>query len=204
MQGRGSNAYYIFPLSSLKKKGYQSPFEHFSVNDEEILGKCCSEVSRSLQEIFSQRDRKQSATKPDEQSKIIVVSDGEGISPLKSKSIGQTRDEMSFEQSETDSISYLPEPKPRRDSSRRRSSVGQLAHFVKRNANSDKPEVCRHDSATDSKGIIEAVRQFQFRSQDPERLKHREEERRQSDPDFLVAQSKRKRMTDYGQTLIKE
>lgn len=179
------------------KKGYQSSFESFSSSDEEILGKCCAEVSKSLQEIFAHR-RKQS----DDQSKVVVA-DKEGTvsSPHKLMcadkpySIGEARDDTSSVEQSTET----PDPPSRRRTSRR-SSVGQLTHFVKRNSmTNDKAEDDGDiQSATHSKGITEAVKKFQFRSQDSERLKQREKERRLRDPEYLLAQSKRKRMTGYG------
>jgi len=190
-------------------KGYTSAFDHFSVHDEEILGKCCSEVSKTLQEIFSQRDRKKCETKSDYQNKVVFFSDEEGISPLKNScvikpyhTIGETREELSAEQStESDSMGYIPEPR-RRDSAARRSSVGQLAHFVKRNSVKDKTEDHDFNSATHYKGIRESIQTFQFRSQNSEKLQQREMERRQGNTAYLLAQTKRKRMTDYGQQIL--
>jgi len=193
--------------SDKSNKGYTSAFEHFSVHDEEILGKCCSEVSRSLQEIFSQQKGKKSELRPDDQNQLVFFSDDGGVSPLKSSSIGgkpfQTIGDMSeslsaAQSNETDSTSLVAAP-PRRRSSARRSSVGQLAHFMKRN--SVKSEDADINSAGHGKGITEAIQTFQFRSQDSERLQQREIERRQNNPDYLLAQSKRKRMTDYGQQI---
>jgi len=206
------------------KKGYQSSFEHFSTNDEEILGKCCVEVSKSLQEIFAHRDRKlNEAAKSDSgQSKVVVV-DEEGLSPLQSRirpsviikpsggsaskpqSIGEASEAVSGDQSTTEDDStagYIPEPPPtrRRDSTRRRSSIGDLSQFVKRNSiNSDLPESI-HDvnSATHSKGIAEAVLKFKYRAEDSARLQKREIERRMSDPKFLLAQNKRDRMMEFS------
>ena len=178
------------------KKGYQSSFESFSSSDEEILGKCCEEVSKSLQEIFAHR-RKQS----DDQSKVVVADEeGTVASPHKLMcadkpySIGDARDDTSSVEQSTET----PEPPSRRRTSRR-SSVGQLTHFVKRNSMTNDKAEDHGDiqSATHSKGITEAVKKFQFRSQDSERLKQREKERRLTDPEYLLAQSKRKRMTDY-------
>ena len=203
------------------KKGYQSSFEHFSTNDEEILGKCCIEVSKSLQEIFAHRDRKlnEAAKSDSNQSKVVVV-DEEGLSPLQSRirpsviikpsggsaskpqSIGEASEAVSGDQSTTeDDSTYMPEPPPRRrDSTRRRSSIGDLSQFVKRNSiNSDLPESI-HDvnSATHSKGIAEAVLKFKYRAEDSKRLKEREIERRMSDPKFLLAQNKRDRMMEFS------
>ncbi|KAL7543525.1 hypothetical protein ACHAXR_012815 [Thalassiosira sp. AJA248-18] len=189
-------------------KGYQSCFEHFSVHDEEILGKCCSEVSKSLEEVYSRRDRKNKADKADDSNRVVVVSDEEGVSPLKSRCAEkphqitrEMRDELSVEQStETDSMSNIPEAPPRRRD--RRSSVGQLAHFLKRNSIDGRAaDLNIDDSATHGKGIAEATQNFQFRSPNPEKLQQREMEQRQCDPDYLLAQSKRKRMADYAQKM---
>lgn len=196
--------------SDKSNKGYASAFEPFSVHDEEILSKCCSEVSKSLQEIFSRKGKK-SETRQDDQNKVVFVSDEGIMFPLKNSSVDkpyqtswETRDEHTAEQStETDSTSYIAEPPlQRRGSVARRSSVGQLAHFVKRNSTSEKLEDPDINSAVHSKGITEAIQKFQFRSPDPEKLQQRERERRQSDPDYLLAQSKRKRMKDYGQQTL--
>lgn len=195
--------------SDKSNKGYTSAFEHFSVYDEDILGKCCSEVSKSLQEIFSQKGKK-SEPKSNDQNKVVFVSD---VFPFKSSHVGkpfqttvETRDELSAGQStETDSTSYIPEPRPRdsprRSSSTRRSSVGQLTHFMKRNSVSEIIEEHDIHCAADGKGISEAIRNFQLRSQDSEKLQQREIERRQKDPEYLLAQTKRKRMTEYGQQI---
>lgn len=190
-----------------KKKGYQSCFEHFSAQDEEILGKCSSEVSKSLQEIFSQRDRKQTESKSDEKRDVIFFSDEGVISPLTSSCVARSHqvnvetrnDQGSVEQStESDSTSYIPEP-PRRDSARRRSSVGDLAHFIKQNCLKKATEGQDVNAVTHGSGINEAVLKFRLRPADMESLRHREIERRLSDTGFLVAESKRKRMKDYGQ-----
>ena len=185
-----------------KKKGYQSCFEHFSAQDEEILGKCCSEVSKSLQEIFSQRDRKQTESKSDEKRDVIFFSDEGVTSPLTSSCVArshQVNDQESVDQStESDSTSYIPEP-PRRDSGKRRSSVGELAHFIKQNCLKEATEGQDVNAVTHGSGINEAVQKFRFRPADKETLRNREIERRLSDTGFLVAESKRKRMKDYGQ-----
>ena len=47
-------------MTSDSHKGYNSCFEPFSERDEEILAKCCDEVSQSLQEIFAQYKRRTS------------------------------------------------------------------------------------------------------------------------------------------------
>lgn len=186
--------------SDNKNKGYESCFESFSVHDEEVLCKCCAEVSKSLEEIFAQRDRRNKA-----ETKVFVVSYEEEASPLETDgvdnldSIAREASELSIDQvsTETDSMSFIPEPSQKRRESkgRRSSSVGQLAHFIKRNSVDD-----RTSQSANGEGITEGcIRNFQFRSQDSERLQQRELLRRQGDPEFLLAQSKRKRMTDYVQ-----
>jgi len=140
----------------------------------------------------------------------VLVSDEEGISPLMSRCIGQidqmqsTREmnEHSIEEStETDSTSFAPEPPPRcTDPARRRSSIGQLAHFIKRNSvDSKASDNGIQSAATHSKGITEMIQNFQFRPQNQEKIQQRKMEQRQGNPDYLLAQSKRKRMADYAQ-----
>lgn len=194
-----------------KKKGYQSCFEHFSAEDEEILGKCCFEVSKSLQEIFSQQDPKKTESKTDEKRNDVIYSD-EGVnSPLMSRCVARLRqvkvetgnDQGSVGQStDDDSASYIPE-RPRRDSMKRRSSVGagQLAQFIKQNSTKD-PSVGRDvESATHSSGgIAEAVQKFRFRAPDSDTMRH-QEVNRVGDTDLSVAEMKRKRMKDYSQRI---
>ena len=189
-----------------KKKGYQSCFEHFSTNDEEILGKCCNEVSKSLQEIFSHR--KQIEAKSDEQEKVVLVSDEECLTPLKVGCLDKgnsyiAKDEGSYDQSTVTESTYIPEPQTQRRASRR-SSVGQLAKFVSLNAADDKK--AGHDTnlnhnSVNGKGITEAIQKFKFRQENPEKLHQRELERRLSNPDFLLAQGKREKMTSYVQQI---
>lgn len=195
-----------------KKKGYQSSFEHFSAKDEEVLGKCCSEVAKSLQDIFSKRDRKQTESKSDEKRNATFFSDEGIISPLTSSYVDRSHqveletknDQESVEEStETDSTSYIPEP-PRRESAKRRSSVGELAHFVKQTSTEDPTEDRGINSVTQRGGITEAVQKFQFRAPDLETLRHREIERRLSDAGFLIAESKRERMRHYGQQFCRQ
>jgi hypothetical protein len=189
-----------------KKKGYQSCFEHFSAEDEEILGKCCLEVSKSLQEIFSQQDLKKMESKKDE--KRSFDSDEGFISPLMSRCVArlhETRnDQESVERStDTDSTSCIPE-RPRQDSMKRRSSVGQLAHFIKQNCAKNPTEGRGIDSATDSSGIAEAVQKFRFRAPDLETARHREIANRLSDTGLSIAETKRKTMKDYSQRIRQE
>jgi hypothetical protein len=77
--------------------------------------------------------------------------------------------------------------------------VGELAHFIKQNCLKEATEGQDVNAATHGSGINEAVHKFRFRPADKETLRNREIERRLSDTGFLVAESKRKRMKDYGQ-----
>jgi hypothetical protein len=199
-----------------KKKGYQSCFEHFSAEDEEILGKCCLEVSKSLQEIFSQQDPKKTESKTDEKRNVVFYSD-EGVnSPLMSRCVARLRqvkvetgnDHGSVGQStgqstDDDSSTYVPE-RQRRDSMKRRSSVGagQLAQFIKQHSTKDPSEGRDVESATGSGGgIAEAVQKFRFRAPDSDTMRHREVANRPGDTGLSIAEMKRKRMKDYSQRI---
>lgn len=188
-------------LSGNKNKGYQSCFEHFSTEDEETLSKCCEEVSKSLEGIFSRKRRKQN-----EVEEMVLISDEHGESPLQlAQDLGST--EISIEQStETDSMSFAAAETPppfRRDSSRRRSSVGSLAQFVKRNSITDCEETPSGQFAS-GKTISEVTSAFRFRVEDTVVTHQKERERRQSDPMFQVAQAKRTRIRDYGEKIKEE
>lgn len=182
-------------LSGNKNKGYQSCFEHFSTEDEETLSKCCEEVSKSLESIFTQKRRKQN-----EVEEMVLISDEHGESPLQ---LGQNLEstEMSLEQStETDSMSFVPAEVPTPSRRGRRSSVGSLAQFVKRNSITDCEESSSGQFAS-NKTISEATSAFRFRPEATEVTHQKERERRQSDPKFQVAQAKRNRMRDYGEKI---
>ena len=204
--------------TSNSHKGYNSCFEPFSERDEEILAKCCNEVSKSLQDIFAQYEKKTERNlQLANQAKVVVeVETSDGIMSAanlpsssrrrddqedgsENESFGQTTHTET--QTEDDSTSYRPEPPHRRSSTnstrRRSSSVGTLAQFIKRNS-LDSGQVNHNQvAAFDSKGILEAIMKFQFRSSDGDALQMREAERRQSDSEYLQAMSKRSRMKDY-------
>lgn len=196
----------------VKKKGYQSLYEHFSTKDEEVLSKCCSEVSKALEYIYSKRDRRQTEMKSDDKNNALFFSD-EGVAALSltsncaaSSHPGKCEQESEGQSTETDSTSYISEP-PRRDTAKRRSSVGELAQFIKHSsATKDVAEdlginTRRRSSLAENTGIIEAVQHFRFRAPDLKTLRHREMERRLSDSFFLVAETKRKRMLEYSEQL---
>jgi cAMP and cAMP-inhibited cGMP 3',5'-cyclic phosphodiesterase 10 len=214
----------------VKKKGYDSMYEHFSAKDEEILGKCCAEVSKSLELIYSKRgDRRQQTPKmtnrqssDEKENRIVVFSDDAVASSLISNCDARSRDPVksetdstscrnSVEKSadDTDSASFRPEKQPTgQDISKRRSSVGELAHFIKQAVseandvkadNQDITPTRRRSSVVETAGIAEAVQKFRFRAPDIDVLRNREMERRLSDANFQIAESKRKRMQEYGE-----
>lgn len=189
-------------------KGYQSAFEHFSDRDEEVLQNCCNEVAKSLEEIFSKD--KQPAT----ENNKVKVDFNDVASAMKNPPNDRVneQDEMSVEEStEADSTSYRDPPPTRRrsDTMRRRSSLGTLAQFVRRNStNDDRPSTEVDHKGADGKGILEATLKFKFRSSTSAaevlHLQQREMERRESDQDYKAAQIKRKRMVDYHRLRSKE
>jgi hypothetical protein len=191
-----------------KNKGYQSAFEHFSDRDEEVLQNCCNEVAKSLEEIFSKD--KQPAT----ENNKVKVDFNDVASAMKNPPNDRVneKDEMSVEEStEADSTSYRDPPPTRRrsDTMRRRSSLGTLAQFVRRNStNDDRPSTEVDHKGADGKGISEATLKFKFRSSTSAaevlHLQQREMERRESDQDYKAALIKRKRMVDYHRLRSKE
>lgn len=201
--------------TSNSHKGYNSCFEPFSERDEEILAKCCNEVSKSLQAIFAQYEKKTERNLQLANQEVVVeVETSDGIMsaadlPSSSKRRNDQEDgsdeNESFEQTtqtetqtEDDSTNYRPEPPNRRSSTnstrRRSSSVGTLAQFLKRNSLDSGKVNHNQIEAFDSKGILEAIMKFQFRSPDGDT---RRIHSRQSDSEYLQAVSKRSRMKDY-------
>lgn len=213
----------------VKKKGYDSMYEHFSAKDEEILGKCCAEVSKSLELIYSKHgDRKQQTpemtnrqSSDEKENHVVVFSDDSVESSLISDCDARSHDPVksetdstsyrnSVEKSadDTDSASFRPEKPTSRDISKRRSSVGELAQFIRQAAsetndekadNKDITPTRRRSSVVETAGITEAVQKFRFRAPDMNVLRQREMERRLSDTGFQVAETKRKRMQEYGE-----
>lgn len=141
------------------------------------LGKCCAEVSKSLEDIFRLGNKSRN-----EGESIGQMTDGE---PVMNNSISidatvpnrpiedSSQDGMSLDQSDTSN--RLPKKAP--DPRRRRSSLGSLAQFVRRNsAEATMPS----DS---SLGANEAMQRFQFRSLVKEpALKHVQKEKRKNMP----------------------
>ena len=209
----------------VKKKGYDSMYEHFSAKDEEILGKCCAEVSKSLELIYSKHgDRRQQTpemtnTQSDEKENHVVVFSDDAVEsslisdcdarshdPVKSETDSTSyRNSVEKSADDTDSASFRPEKPTGRDISMRRSSVGELAHFIKQcsetNDEKDITPTRRRSSVVETAGIAEAVQKFRFRAPDMDVLRHREMERRLSDTSFIIADAKRKAMQEYGEKI---
>jgi hypothetical protein len=195
-------------MTSDSHKGYNSCFEPFSERDEEILAKCCDEVSKSLQDIFAQYKKKtesnvQVVVEVDTGNSAIPPADQSSSSRLQKEEEEEESDDESesFEQTtqtEDESTSYRPDPPHRRSSTnsrRRSSSVGTLAQFLKRNS----LDTGNGDRGTWGMGISEAILKFELRSHNELKLKlqKHEQERRLSDSGYLQALSKKNRMNDY-------
>ena len=165
-------------------------------------------MAKSLEEIFSKD--KQPATENNE-VKVDFIDVASAMKNPPNDRVNE-KDEMSVEEStEADSTSYRDPPPTRRrsDTMGRRSSLGTLAQFVRRNStNDDRPSTEVDHKGADGKGISEATLKFKFRSSTSAaevlHLQQREMERRESDQDYKAAQIKRKRMVDYHRLRSKE
>ena len=184
-------------------KGYQSCFEPFSQHDEETLEKCCRQVSISLEEIFSQKEKAGNEGKLNDPSKLTldlgdnIALSNENSSNDKSQSIFDTRTSASNSESAQDEMSLETYQETTRrgsmDSMRRRSSLGALVQFVKRNSTTSEIDVS-------NQVLGEAIQQHRFRAPSNEdilKVQQLEVERRQSNPEYKIAHSKRQRMTEY-------
>eukprot|EP00956_Cyclotella_meneghiniana_P002984 scaffold3617_cov24-Cyclotella_meneghiniana.AAC.2 len=127
-------------------KGYQSQYESFSKLDEEILGKCCVEVSKSLEEIFNCNNQIKKEYEHSDQT-----ADHDDISGT------QVKD--SAEESSDDDSSCSQEIEPvARQVRGRRSSLGSLAQFVRRQSAESEVPISNHQILAN-----EAAHRYQFR-----------------------------------------
>jgi hypothetical protein len=157
-----------------------SSFEPFSKRDEDILARCCAEVSKSLQDIFAQYNKKTDS------SKCLMKDQGEVI-------VEDEDDESSSSTDDERDESRAPPPLLLRSDTKRRSSVGTLAQFIKRNS----LDISSRDHNGDA-CISEAILNFKFRSQNNnEAIQKREQARRESDSEYMQALRMRNRMNDY-------
>lgn len=126
--------------------GYQSQYESFSKLDEEILGKCCVEVSKSLEEIFNCNNQ---IKKEYEHSDQTADHDD----------IPGTQVKDSAEESSDDDSSCSQEIEPvARQVRGRRSSLGSLAQFVRRQSAESEVPISNHQILAN-----EAAHRYQFR-----------------------------------------
>lgn len=155
----------LLPLSVFS--GYQSQYESFSKSDEEILGKCCVEVSKSLEEIFNCNNQEVKK----EYEETDQSADQNDIS-------GIQKDEADESSDDDSSCSEDIEPIARQVRGRR-SSLGSLAQFVRRQSAESEVPVSNHEILAN-----EAAQRFQFRApalQDMIRLtKTRQDNRKKS------------------------
>ena len=203
-------------------KGYESVFEPFSTEDEAILSKCCAEVSKSLQYVFAETkkiesdnsvvvemtetDNEDQTAAPTNQPSSLTNCDEEeeedesdGDESSDDETDDDETDYSSLDQTtQTGSTGHRPTPLPPSFSRRRSSASGSLSQFIRRNSLDVGNHNDRSQMAFDSRGISEAVMKFKLRSENAEVLRKREQERRQSDSEYLHALRKRTRMKDYA------
>mmetsp|Transcript_32245 Transcript_32245/g.47425 ORF Transcript_32245/g.47425 Transcript_32245/m.47425 type:complete len:466 (+) Transcript_32245:194-1591(+) len=174
--------------SDEKNHGYQSSFEPFSEEDEEILKKCCDQVSRALASILK-------LNKPEQ---LISSSTTNATSVLDD---GRTRKERVSEGSINtekllDNQSCTVFDKRRMSNGPRRCSIGSLVQFV--NAQTGKMSKENADCGGvfgKNAGITEALQSFEFRSASGPQISVKGN--RQDDFEQMIAAAKRKRMVDY-------
>lgn len=135
-------------LPSFAFLGYQSQYESFSKSDEEILGKCCVEVSKSLEEIFNCNN--QEVEKENEET---------DQSADQNDMTGIQKDEADESSDDDSSCSEDIEPIARQVVRGRRSSLGSLAQFVRRQSAESEVPVSNHEILAN-----EAAQRFQFRA----------------------------------------
>eukprot|EP00804_Cyclotella_cryptica_P024582 CCRYP_020207-RA/>CCRYP_020207-RA protein AED:0.07 eAED:0.07 QI:1156/1/1/1/0.5/0.33/9/384/436 len=145
-----------------QNKGYQSSYEAFSERDEEILGKCCAEVSKSLEEIFHLGDKPSNSEDgmnqmPDDTTFLMNTNIPNSNVLQGAGRDTSHEDDTSLDQTEESSKSSQLLKRGTR-SRRRRSSSGSLAQFVRRSS-SERPSVISTEL-----GVNEAMQKFQFRS----------------------------------------
>jgi hypothetical protein len=203
--------------TSYNHKGYESVFEPFSIEDEAILSKCCAEVSKSLQYVFAQTKKIESnpvvvEIETDNEDQTAPANQPSSFTQCDEEEEEEDGDESSDEESDDDETDYSsldqttqtgstghrPTPLPPSFSRRRSSASGSLSQFIRRNSLDVGNHHDRNQMAFDSRGISEAVMKFKLRSENAEVLQKREQERRQSDSEYLHALRKRTRMKDYA------
>jgi len=180
--------------SDKTNKGYDSCFEPFSEKDEDTLEKCCGQVSQALEEVLSNN-----AIRAVKQAGIQIDFGDNTITKITKD---QLNDDSSKEENTSTSESQI-RLHTASFSTGRRSSVGALAQFVKRNsipnvASDPAGTFTEVDTFNDNRGFAEALQQFKLR-ETPTLIPFLEMERRQQKPEYKAAQSKRTRMVQYNE-----
>lgn len=137
-----------------------------------MAGKCCIEVSKSLEEIIGNKSKKEdeSTSEAAEKASAIATSIVDVPSPHQTIEVASQDDETSCTQDTP--VTKAP------DRRRRRSSLGSLAQYVRRNsAEAAPPPAVGHEILAN-----EAASRFQFRDlkDDPKFVKARIENRKNS------------------------
>jgi hypothetical protein len=175
-------------IKSLAKKkktndehhGYESCYEPFSVQDEEIIDRCCKEVSKALEPSLAPKDAMDNSEDKDAEN-----STSETTSSTRHRRRSSTGIDMIDRKGSISS-----------SASRRRSSVGNLFQFVT-SETTKQPKTSTAGIFGREISVSEASTKFQFRS---EKAGPQITSRGQfkNDPDHMLAASKRKRMVDYN------
>ena len=94
----------------------------------------------------------------------------------------------------------------RSSAARRRSSVASLVQFVsaahsiqKAGGGDNETNVSKNQNAADEVGISEALQRFQFRNASGRQISNRRGSLLSQNPEFLAAETKRKRMEEYNE-----
>ena len=167
-----------------KNPGYQSSYESFSDGDERILERCTAQVSRALEDVFLP-SRPESVLENNAASKIQRDS-----IPMVAE---QRRNSMStINTNQADKRSHVVN----NDTRKRRSSIGSLVQFVTSEA-AVKPTRGLIKESGMNVCYAEALVRFQFRCVKGPQISAAQGQL-ESDPDRMLAASKRKRMKDYA------
>ena len=159
--------------SNWEHHGYESCYEPFSDQDEEIIDRCSAEVSKALEPIIAPKDWLESKTTEEgrrgrrRSSTGIDLIDCNGL--VSSNTAG-----------------------------RRRSSVGNLAQFANKShlAQPINKEPAGGIFGQEVSSVSEALTKFQFRKIGGPQMTSRGQNK--DNPDHILAASKRKRMADYN------
>ena len=179
--------------SDAKHHGYESCFEPFSEEDERLLHRCCVQVSRALEPFLEPTNI------PESNHNLSSESDGSkscnnSLNALIANEAKKNRRSSITSCRRDSNISIKTEASLRRE--RRRSSVGSLIQFVNaETGNSHSGHTATEGMFGRDAGVSEAIRRFEFRSAAGPQMSAKGQLK--SNPDRLIAATKRKRMVDY-------